>query len=390
MSQLQDYGWLFTKDEVPFWGEVDWSPRWIRIQPRPLHELTPFRKAPSVDDWLSDGLSGAPRSAADALEAQIEAVRERKAQERERHIAELRAETEARLERIWREGQAKLEAARKSREREQVAKRERERQLEEERARTRRAAALKGAETRRRNTELRNAQEAEQRELERQLAEKRRATVRKETQTQRRNAGSQPAVTVSTSGVTDHRHFPARGEPPATPRGMTGPATVIKDFANGSQPAIIPASMVATEQDAVPQPFGMPVTRQEAGDIPPADAEAIEIAPAPRVPAFVVPVTSQAPEKVAATASPPPDWNYEHRHGRRGAADLVAHDTMSSPSTAPQHRSRSLLVWLVVLIVLITGWLQEPALVGRIVALLVLLAGVRIVRNLRLDPLRAD
>ena len=162
MSELRTYGWLFTKDEVPFWGEVDWSPRWIRVQPRPLHELTPFRKARSVDNWLNDGpLRQARRSAADALEAQIEAVRERKAQERERHIAELRAETKARLQRIRAEGQAKIETARKAREREQAAKRDRERR-NSRRTGTKATSgcALKGAETRRRNAELKMAEEA--------------------------------------------------------------------------------------------------------------------------------------------------------------------------------------------------------------------------------------
>ncbi len=179
MSELRTYGWLFTKDEVPFWGEVDWSPRWTTIQPRPLKELTPFRFPRSVDEWLDDALPGTPRSVSAGLEAQIERVRERKAREREKRMVVLRAETEARLQRIREEGQAKVEAARSSRERQEAERSEQERRDEEELAQKRRDATRKGAKTRCRNADHRKAEEAEQREQERRLADKRSEAARK-------------------------------------------------------------------------------------------------------------------------------------------------------------------------------------------------------------------
>jgi hypothetical protein len=94
MSRLRDYGWLFTKDKAHLWGEVDWAPRWATIRARPLDDLRPFRQVPSVAEWIYSG-SPSGSSAADDLLAEIQAIRENAARERDAKWQRLIADIEA-------------------------------------------------------------------------------------------------------------------------------------------------------------------------------------------------------------------------------------------------------------------------------------------------------
>lgn len=151
MSELRDYGWLFTKEEMPFWGETDWSPHWSRIQPRPLSQLRPVRRNPSVAEWRGVGGDVPASSVADEVEDRLVDVQARIEQRRQQMLRSIQAEIETvrrELAQVREAGQVAAEDA--GRQRKEEA-RERNRLLREERARKRREAALKGAETRRRN-----------------------------------------------------------------------------------------------------------------------------------------------------------------------------------------------------------------------------------------------
>jgi hypothetical protein len=383
MSQLQDYGWLFTKDEVPFWGEVDWSPRWVMIRPRALEDLTPFRTNRSVDDY---GLTGAPRSVADSLEAQIEAVRERKALERVQHIAELRAETEARLQRIRKEGEAKIEAARQARAREQAAKRERDRQLEEEQSRKRRAAALKGAETRRRNAERRKAEEAEQRERERQLAEKRRETARKAAVTRQRNAGARTAgPPAAPADATSKGPIPGPADVAVTLRDMGRMVTTVKDHGAGSRPASRPGSDTGLAPQSSSKPIEVARTRVWPAEVPDnphmVHIDAPEPDSSPLAAVFAAPMTSETVEKVAASSPAiSPEWMSDRRKDKFRAAEIdlkTVQPDGETPFAAWWH-----LLWTGFLLLLVVAWVYEPLLGVLLVTVAVVWLSLRVVGNL--------
>lgn len=106
MSQLEAYGWLFTKDEVPYGGAVDWSPRWATIRPRPLSELKVFRQVPSVTEWSATGADSPYRSAADQLEAELREMREKSARKRDEKMQRLIADIDAK-QRATREARLK-------------------------------------------------------------------------------------------------------------------------------------------------------------------------------------------------------------------------------------------------------------------------------------------
>ena len=112
------------------------------------------------------------------------------------------------------------------------------------------------------------------------------------------------------------------------------------------------------------------------------------------VPVFVEPVTSEAAVRMtASSAAPLPGWMYEQRDARFRAADLVTEDVIFLRKTPELSTGGDrFLIWLVILVhvLVFAAWFREPALVGVVVAILVLVFVIRIVRNLRLDPLHPD
>ncbi len=102
LSEFRERNWLYTKDQIPTWGEVDWAPDWDKIGP------------PTVNPYKAAALKGREerkrlrleaeraeeqRQRADALAASAEQRRVANERRRERY-AEKKAAAEAERLRI--------------------------------------------------------------------------------------------------------------------------------------------------------------------------------------------------------------------------------------------------------------------------------------------------
>lgn len=130
IDELKERNWLATKEEMPYWGIVDWAPKWHLIdapKPKPFPKENPFvtkkreaaRAARRAAEEEKRRAAEAERRAAEEAERQkLEAKREAERERQRQYRARKKAEAEAarlEMEESRREAESELEAARELR-----------------------------------------------------------------------------------------------------------------------------------------------------------------------------------------------------------------------------------------------------------------------------------